>query len=258
MSEAPPPPASSSGPPSQDPAPSEALTSSESGPAVLDESTATPISQTAAEEVLDPISTELMKLVPLADGKALTIQQIAEHMKERGWALLALFLAAPFPIPNIPGLSVPFGMAIGLVGWGFMVRRKPWLPEFVMKRKMEYSTLQKVIPFIARLMARMERWTKPRYRWLVNGPTMTSLIGLGIVSGGFFLALPLPIPFTNGPPALSIIFLVVGMLCRDGIMVIVGHLLGILSWAYLGLWIYFGARLWPYFIHAWEWVKNLF
>jgi len=214
---------------------------------------------TAAEEVLDPISSELMKLLPLANGEALTVQQIAEHLKERGWALLTLFLAAPFPIPNIPFLSVPFGLAIAFIGWGFMMRRKPWLPNFVMKTKLEYTTLQKVLPFISRMMARFERWTKPRQRWIVSGPSMPSLIGLSIVSGGFFLALPLPIPFTNGPPALSIIFLVVGMLCRDGIIVMIGHILGLLSWIYLGIWIYvLRAVLWPYLIHGWDWIKNLF
>ncbi len=138
------------------------------------------------------------------------------------------------------------------------MRRKPWLPKFVMKTKLEYSTLQRVIPFIARLMERMEKWTKPRMRWLIRGPMMVSLIGLGIVSGGFFLALPLPIPLTNGPPALAIIFLVVGMLCRDGVMVIIGHIFGVLSWAYLGLWIYFGSYLWQWLGHLWTVIKGWF
>jgi hypothetical protein len=213
---------------------------------------------TPSEEVLDPISAELRKLLEVADGAAMSLQQIAEHLKERGWAMLVLFLAAPFPIPNIPGLSVPFGVAITLIGWGFMMRRKPWLPYFVMKTKLEFKTLQRVIPFIARLMERMERWTKPRLRWFIRGPVMNSLIGLGIVSGGFFLALPLPIPLTNGPPALSIIFLVVGMLCRDGLMVLIGHFLGLLAWAYLGLWIYFGTIILEYLGYAWTWFKNLF
>jgi hypothetical protein len=211
-----------------------------------------------SEEVLDPISADLRRILETAGNDAMSLQQIADHLRERGWAMLVLFLAAPFPIPNIPGLSVPFGIAIMLVGWAFMLRRKPWLPHFVMKTRLESTTLKRVIPFIARLMERMERWTKPRMRWVVHGPMVNSLIGLGIVSGGFFLALPLPIPLTNGPPALSIIFLVVGMLCRDGLMVLIGHILGVLSWAYLGAWIYFGAYLWPYFIRMWEWFKNLF
>jgi hypothetical protein len=211
-----------------------------------------------AEEVLDPISADLRGVLEAADGKAMSLDQIAAHLRERGWALLVLFLAAPFPIPNIPGLSVPFGVAIGLIGWAFMMRRRPWLPEFVMRTTLEYSTLQRVIPFIARFMERIERWTKPRMKWLVTGGVNISLMGLGIVSGGFFLALPLPIPLTNGPPALSIIFLVIGMLCRDGIMILIGYLLGVLSWAYLGLWIYFGSYLLEWLGHLWNYIKALF
>jgi hypothetical protein len=196
-----------------------------------------------SEEVLDPISGELKGLLTAADGKAMSLEQIALQLKERGWALLVLFLAAPFPIPNIPGLSVPFGVAIGLIGWAFMVRRKPWLPQFVMRTTLEFATLQRVVPFIARFMERLERWTRPRMKWMVMGPVNVSLIGLGILSGGFFLALPLPIPLTNGPPALSIIFLVVGWLCRDGLMLIVGYILGVAAWVYLGIWLYFGSYL---------------
>ena len=214
--------------------------------------------QPTTEEVLDPISAELRGLLPAADGKAMSLEQIASHLKERGWALLVLFLAAPFPIPNIPGLSVPFGIAIALIGWAFMFRRRPWLPNFVMKTSLQFSTLERVVPFIARLMERLEKWTKPRYKWFVSGQLNTSIIGLAIVSGGFFLALPLPIPFTNGPPALSIIFLIVGMLCRDGIMVLIGYILGILSWAYLGLWIYFGSYLWTMLHHWWDVIKSWF
>ena len=214
---------------------------------------------TPAEEVLDPISAELRSLLPAAEGKAMSLEQIASHLKERGWALLVLFLAAPFPIPNIPGLSVPFGIAIGLIGWAFMFRRRPWLPQFVMRTTLQYSTLERVVPFIARLMERMERWTKPRYKWLAKSPLNTSLIGLAIVSGGLFLALPLPIPLTNGPPALSIIFLIVGMLCRDGIMVLIGHFLGILAWTYLALWLILGKTyLIPMLQHWWDVIKSWF
>jgi len=200
---------------------------------------------TPAEEALDPVSASLKGLLDAANGGAMSLGEIETHLKDRGYALLVLFLAAPFPIPNIPGLSVPFGLAIGLIGLAFMLRRRPRLPKFILRRKIEFATLQKIVPFVARLMERLERHMKPRLRFLVKGPVMTSLFGLGIVSGGFFLALPLPIPLTNGPPALSIIFLVVGILCRDGLMVLIGHLLGIAAWGYLALWIYFGAYLWP-------------
>jgi len=216
---------------------------------------------TPAEEVLDPISADLRGLLDVAKGQSMSLAEIEAHLKDRGYALLVLFLAAPFPIPNIPGLSVPFGIAIALIGVAFMLRRRPRLPEFIHRTRIEFTTLQKVIPFVARLMERLERYIKPRMLFFVKGPVMTSLFGLGIVSGGFFLALPLPIPLTNGPPALSIIFLVVGALCRDGLMTLIGQILGIAAWAYLGVWIYLlyhGVSLLPKLHHVWDAIKNWF
>ena len=224
--------------------------------------TPAPKHQATAEEVLDPISADLRALLDVAKGGPMSLGEIEQNLKDRGYALLVLFLAAPFPIPNIPGLSVPFGIAITIIGIAFMLRRRPRLPAFILRKKLEYSMLEKVIPFVARLMERLERHMRPRLKFLVAGPIMTSLFGLGIVSGGFFLALPLPIPLTNGPPALSIIFLVTGFLCRDGLMMMIGHLLGVTAWAYLALWIYFGARILTW-LHSfwdplWNWMKHLF
>ena len=65
-----------------------------------------------AEDVLDPISADLRSLLTRANGGPLSLHDIEQHLKDRGYALLVLFLAAPFPIPNIPGLSVPFGIAM--------------------------------------------------------------------------------------------------------------------------------------------------
>jgi hypothetical protein len=213
---------------------------------------------TPAEEVLEPISADLRSLLDVARGNAMSLGEIEAHLKDRGYALLVLFLAAPFPIPNIPGLSVPFGIAITLIGIAFMLRCRPRLPRFLLRTKIQFATLQKVIPYVARLMERLERHMKPRLRFLVTGPVMTSVFGLGIVSGGFFLALPLPIPLTNAPPALSIIFLIVGLLCRDGLMIVIGHALGIAAWAYLAVWIYFGAYLFPKLQHLWDVIKHWF
>jgi hypothetical protein len=213
---------------------------------------------TPAEEVLEPISADIHSLLDVAKGQAMSLGQIEAHLKDRGYALLVLFLAAPFPIPNIPGLSVPFGIAILLIGVAFMLRRRPRLPAFILRKKVAFATLEKVIPFVAKLMERLERRMKPRLRFLVAGPVMTSLFGLSIVSGGFFLALPLPIPLTNGPPALSIIFLITGLLCRDGLVILIGHALGIAAWAYLAVWIYFGAYLLPKLQQLWEAIKHWF
>lgn len=213
---------------------------------------------TPAEAVLEPLSADIRSLLGAANGQPMALVEIEAHLKGRGYALLVLFLAAPFPIPSVPGLSVPFGIAIMLIGMAFMLRRRPRLPGFILRKKVGFATLQKVIPFIARVMERLERHMKPRLGFLIAGPVMTSLFGLGIVSGGFFLALPLPIPLSNCAPALSIIFLILGTLCRDGVMILLGYVLGIAAWAYMAVWIYFGACLAPKLRLLWEAMRHWF
>ena len=48
------------------------------------------------------------------------------------------------------------------------------------------------------------------------------------------------------------------MLCRDGVMIIIGYVLGIVAWAYLGVWIYFGSYLIPKLHLLWESIKHWF
>jgi hypothetical protein len=64
---------------------------------------------------------------------------------------------------------------------------------------------------------------------------MLRLIGLGIVIAGLGLMLPLPIPFSNNIPAWAVVLLAIGMMERDGLCVLVGHLTAIVAWVYIGL-----------------------
>ena len=77
------------------------------------------------------------------------------------------------------------------------------------------------------------------------------LNGMGIVSGGFLLSLPLPIPFSNGFPAVSIMLLAAGLMERDGLLVLWGYLMGVFSWIYIGFW-------WGAFVATLRWIWHLF
>src|SRR5438105_5019267 len=95
------------------------------------------------DDLPEPISADLRSLLDAAKGGPMSLGEIEAHLKGRGYALLVLFLAAPFPIPSVPGLSVPFGIAIMIIGAAFMLRRRPRLPRFILRRKVEFATLQK-------------------------------------------------------------------------------------------------------------------
>jgi hypothetical protein len=64
---------------------------------------------------------------------------------------------------------------------------------------------------------------------------MLQLIGLGIVIAGLGLMLPLPIPFSNNIPAWAVVLLAIGMMEKDGLCVLLGHITAIVAWLFIGL-----------------------
>ena len=165
--------------------------------------------------------------------------------------MLILLLAAPFVIPA-PGLSVPFGIAICLLGLRIAVGGRSALPRFILRKEVAYSTLEKIVTRVARVVEKLEKRIRPRMHFLQDHPRMVNLIGLGIISGGFILSLPLPIPFSNGLPAVSIMFLAAGLMERDGLLVLWGYVLGVLSWVYLAFWWQVVAATWE---HVAGWLR---
>ena len=78
--------------------------------------------------------------------------------------------------------------------------------------------------------------------FLHSWPGAVNLIGLGIVAGGLLLLLPLPIPFSNMVPAWAVVLLTAGMMERDGLVVLLGHIMTLVSWGVIFLAWLFGVE----------------
>ncbi len=178
------------------------------------------------------LSEELRALLADSDGRGMTVWEIEKQLKGRGVAVLVVLMAAPFVLPLLPGASTPFGMAILFLGVRIALRREPWLPRFIRQRHLSPSVLKRVINGGIKVAERMERVVKPRMKFLQQ-TRMIQLIGVSLAAGGLFLALPLPVPFSNTLPAFSIVLLAAGMMERDGLLVVIGHGLGALAWGVL-------------------------
>ena len=187
------------------------------------------------------LTSDLDNLLASAKGRGMTIRQIELQLRGRGFGVLIMLMAMPFVVPILPGLSTPFGVAIALMGIRIATLRKPWLPSFMLDRHIEERTLKRIVIAIRAFAKRMERIVKPRMRLVLEWPGMPSLIGVAITSGGIVLALPLPVPFSNTLPSLSVLLLAAGMIERDGAVILAGHIFGVLAWAYLLGWIVLGS-----------------
>jgi len=183
------------------------------------------------------LSADLHELLRETAGRAVTLGELEQILRGRGFALFLLLLSLPFAFPiAIPGLSIPFGIVIMLLGLRITFGMKPSLPGFILRRKVSRAMLEKILSYGLKLATKMEKLVKPRMHFLQRWPGMINLIGLGIASGGFLLSLPLPplIPFSNTIPAVSVLLLTAGLMERDGLLVLFGHVVNICAWIYFG------------------------
>jgi hypothetical protein len=181
------------------------------------------------------LSTDLATLHARVKDKALTLGEFKHALEGRGSAMLLILLALPFCFVAIPGLSIPFGIAICLIGACLVIGREPWLPRFIMNRRLSSARSDQLLVGAIKVARRLEKFVRPRLSFLHAGPGMLRLIGFGIVIAGVGLMLPLPIPFSNSIPAWAVVLLAVGMMEKDGLCVLLGHLTAMGTWVFIGL-----------------------
>jgi hypothetical protein len=197
---------------------------------------------TATHRLRSSLSADLEALRLRLKDQSLTLGELRQALKGRGSAVLLILLALPFCFIAIPGLSTPFGIAIGFIGTRMVLGREPWLPRVITRWRLSPTQLNQVLIGAVKVARALESLIRPRLGFLHTGPTMQRLIGLGIVIASLGLMLPLPIPFSNNIPAWSVVFLATGMMEKDGLWVLLGHLGALGTWLFIGLTSAFAVR----------------
>jgi hypothetical protein len=169
------------------------------------------------------LSEELVALEKKSRKQSINLGDVFLLLDERAHTFLLLLLSLPFvqPIP-LPGLSTPFGVAITLLGIGFLIGQKPWLPRRLLKTQLPPIFLTPALEGMGRLARIMEALLRPRMLFLTTNPAMQRLEGLCILVCGVLLSLPLPIPFSNMLPAITVITFACSTLGKDGFFYVGG------------------------------------
>jgi len=157
---------------------------------------------------------------------SLSLFEIMGILSGKGRTLLLILLSLPFCQPiQIPGMSTPFGLMIAFIGFRMSFGKNAWLPKKVMSKQISASTIKKMAQHALWLIKKMGRWIHPRLSWFIQ----KKVNGYVIVVLGLFLALPLPIPFSNLLAAWSILWISLGILGEDGLFVILGYVFGLIT-----------------------------
>lgn len=184
-----------------------------------------------------PLAKTLENLIDGIDGQTVTLRQLMDEVGEQGLLLVCALASLPFLIPvSIPGVSTVFGAAIVLIGIAIFLNRMPWLPARILDRQLETSKLVPTLKKGAGIVSRVDNYIKPRLLSLTRSSFANRLNALAITIGGILLMFPLGlIPFSNTLPGIAILLTALGMIQRDGAMVIAGYVFLMFTTIYFGV-----------------------
>lgn len=188
----------------------------------------------------ETIETVLRRLAAGPDDGRVTLGALFAMLDRRAYGFALLLLAAPnlTPGPSLPGFSTLFGLPAIFIATQMMLGRgQPWLPDPLARLSLPRRRLAKLIERALPLIVRLDRLLRPRLH------PFTRLCGgrwAGFVALVQSVLLALPIPVYSMAPAAALLFIALGVIGRDGVVLACGFVVGLTSLA-LGVGVGFAA-----------------
>jgi hypothetical protein len=164
----------------------------------------------------------------LSSGGEKTLGSLVEVFEEKSFAiLLVLLLGVPaLPLPTGGATHVFEIIAILLALQLIAGRDRIWLPQRWCGLELAGARQQRFITSLMKMIRRLERISKPRFRFVFGHRLSNIAFGL-LVMGGSLAAFLAP-PFTglDTLPALGVVLLSLSMLLEDLLVTIAGVIVG--------------------------------
>lgn len=171
------------------------------------------------------------------DG-SVTLYWMLEQLHERAFGLFLLVLALPCCIPFLYGVPQVMSLPLMFVSVQILIgRQTPWLPAKLGQRSVAPSALRGISERAGPWLRRIEALSKPRLGALTR-PPVDRLVGAALVL--FSASILVPLPSTNTVPGFAVVIVAMGLMQRDGLLVIAGAILGT---AWIATLIFAGATI---------------
>jgi hypothetical protein len=174
----------------------------------------------------DSVSTELERWLQ-SDGEK-TLGSLVEVFERKSFAIVfVLLLGVPaLPLPTGGATHVFEIIAVVLALQLILGRETIWLPDRWCRLELAGPRQRRFIAGLMRLIRRLERFSRPRLRWLFDHRLSNIVFGVLVIAGcaGAFFAPP----FTglDTLPALGVVLLSLGVLLEDFLVVVAGLAVG--------------------------------
>jgi hypothetical protein len=159
-----------------------------------------------------------------APEDGLTLAAFTEALGERVFGVLLFALAIPVCMPFLYG--VPQVVALPMMAIAAQMaagRDTPWMPQRFSQRVISKAGLERMARGARKWFGWIEALARPRFAFL-SGPIAERLVGAVFVM--FCASILIPLPATNTTPGIGIALASIGLITRDGLLVLAGLVLG--------------------------------
>ncbi|GLS42020.1 exopolysaccharide biosynthesis protein [Methylobacterium brachythecii] len=197
-------------------------------------------------------TSDVLTVLARQEGERLSVGDIVAVLKDRAFALLVVLLGLPNCLPMPPPIPLVCGLLLLLVAVQITAgMSSPWLPRKILGASIAKETVQKAVTRAVPLLQRLERWSKPRMSLF---ETAIGMRGMGVLLLALSLALIVAPPFFGQIPlGLAISLVGLGLVERDGIVVLAGLVFGGLG---VGISIGFVYTLFASIMSALAWASS--
>jgi len=178
------------------------------------------------------ISEALALILVSHTAERISLGELLDALSDHGFGLLVLVpaLVNAIPGPHIPGFSLPFAIALVVLGAQLALGwTSPWVPGVVRRWSMSSAGYARFLDRVLPAIRRVEAWLRSRPSWLTE-PAGARVIGVAVIIQAIVLALP--IPFGNGAIAYALVVLSLGLMEEDSRALALGLGLGVLALAW--------------------------
>ncbi|AMY69024.1 exopolysaccharide biosynthesis protein [Frigidibacter mobilis] len=180
--------------------------------------------QASSDDVPDTLGEVIGKARGELDEGPVEVEQVISAMGTASFApvLLLPALLVLSPASGIPVLPSVCGITIALIAAQMLFgRRHLWLPGWILRRKLDGPKTDKALAAIEKPARWIDRHTGRRMPWLTRRPFDKLVQAACILCGGVMPALEL-LPFTSSILGAAISAMTLGLLVRDGLLVLIG------------------------------------
>lgn len=181
---------------------------------------------------IEPTASEALRFLAANTQQPVDLASVlaAAGTRVHGLALLLFVLPETLPLP-LPSASTFLGIPLFLISLHLaLFGDQALLPARVLPTKIPRALLAAVGRYVVPILAWTERHSHARWPALMH----ERLIGLVCIYLSIILLLP--VPLMNAPPAICMAIIAVGLIRRDGVLVVLGSagtlvMTGVFIWA---------------------------